>query len=78
MYLENLARPRYLLGPAMPDRLFPGRAAAFLLTHCTDTLDGRRVRFFERSPEVMAWHLDRPETRSVQLLLTPQDAAGQP
>ena len=78
VYLENLASPRYLLGPAMPDRLFPGRAAVFLLTHGTDTLDGRRVRFIERDPEVIAWYLDRPETRLAQLLVTPEDAARQP
>src|SRR5262249_22978180 len=78
VYVENLASPYYLLGPAMPDRLFPGRAAVFVLTHRSDTVDGRRVRFVERDPEVVVWYRDLPETRLAQLLVTPEDAAKQP
>lgn len=77
-YPTNLQSPRYLLGPVMPERLFPGRAAVFVLTHRSDPLDGRRVRFIERDPEVVAWYLDRPQTRLAHLLVTAEDVAGSP
>src|SRR5262245_23453548 len=77
-YLENLSSPRLLLGPLMPDRLFPGRAAAFVLTHRSDMVDGRRVRFIERDFDVLAWYLDRPETCLAQLLVNSEDVPRQP
>src|SRR5262249_7464729 len=78
VYVETLASPPYLLGSVMPDQLFPGRAAVFLLTHRSDSIDGRRMRFIERDPEVRVWYLNRPETRLARLLVGPEDAAGQP
>src|SRR5262245_11405923 len=78
VYPGHPATPPYLLGPALGDRLFPGRAAVFLITHRSDTLDGRRVRFIERDPKVLKWYLDRPETRLAQLLVSPETATTQP
>ena len=78
VYLENLESPFYLLGPALPERSFPGRAAVFLITHRSDTIDGRGVRFVERDPEVLEWYLDRPQTRLAQLLVSPEAAATGP
>ena len=43
----------------------------FLLTHDTDELDGRRVRFVERDPAVVAWHAALPETPLARLLVAP-------
>src|SRR5262245_4983974 len=78
VYLENLTSPQVLLGSFIPDRLFPGRAGVFLLTHRSDTLDGRRVRFIERDPDVIAWYLGRPETRLAQLLVRPENVPKRP
>ena len=77
VYIENLASPRVLLG-IMPNRLFPGRAGVFVITHPTDMVDGRRVRFIEHDPEVLAWYIDRPGTRLAQLLVNSQDVAPHP
>src|SRR4029450_8184264 len=54
VYLENGNAPRELPGPVMVQAklLFPARAAAFLLEHPVDEVDGRRVRFVERDPAV--------------------------
>jgi hypothetical protein len=78
VYLENLSSPRLLLGPVMPDRLFPGRAGVFVITHPSDMVDGRRVRFIEHDPEVLAWYLDRPGTRLAQLLVNSEDVTRHP
>ena len=77
VYIENHTSPRVLLG-IMPDRLFPGRAGVFVITHPTDMVDGRRVRFIEHDPDVLAWYIDRPETRLAQLLVNSQDVAPHP
>jgi len=77
VYIENLTSPRVLLG-VMPNRLFPGRAGVFVITHPSDMVDGRRVRFVERNPEVLTWYTDRPETRLAHLLVNAQDLAGHP
>jgi len=77
VYIESLASPPVLLG-LMPDRLFPGRAGVFVITHPTDMVDGRRVRFIERDLEVLTWYADRPETRLGHLLVSAQDAADHP
>jgi hypothetical protein len=76
VYLENGTTPAYVLGPAIPDRLFPGRAAVFLLTVPSARLDGREVRFVERDPEVLAWYRDRERvgTPLGRLLVAPEDA----
>ena len=78
VYLENLTSPRALLGPMMPDRLFPGRAGVFVVTHPSDMVDGRRVRFIERDPEVLTWYGGRPETRLAHLLVGSQDVDRTP
>jgi hypothetical protein len=77
VYIENLTSPLVLMG-MMPERLFPGRAGVFVITHPSDMVDGRRVRFIERDPEVLTWYTDRPETRLAHLLVNAQDVAGHP
>jgi hypothetical protein len=72
-YLENGVNSRTLLGPALPDLDFPGRAAIFLLTHDGDQLNGRPVRFVERSPDVLARYRQRPESRLARLLVSPEE-----
>ena len=62
----------------MPDRLFPGRAGVFVVTHPSDMVDGRRVRFIERDPEVLTWFGERPETRLAHLLVGSQDVTAHP
>ena len=77
VYIENLTSPRVLMG-MMPERLFPGRAGVFVITHPSDMVDGRRVRFIERDPEVLTWYTDRPETRLAHLLVNPVAESGRP
>ena len=57
--LDNGKPSAALLGPVLvgAQRLFAGRAAAFLLAHEGDELDGRRVRFVERDAAVTDWYL---------------------
>jgi hypothetical protein len=73
IYLENGTSPPYVLGPMIPDRLVPGRAAIFLLTHPSGRLDKREVRFIERNPEVLQWYLKKPDTPLRRLLVAPAD-----
>ncbi len=73
VYIENGTTPPYVLGPAIPDRYFPGRAGVFLLSHPTGRLDGRELRFVERDPEVLDWHAQTPGTPLARLLVAPAD-----
>ena len=62
-----------MLGPVMADegRLFPGKAAVFLLDHPDGELNDRRVRFVERDPAVIAWHAQWPDTPLARVLVSP-------
>jgi hypothetical protein len=73
VFVENGKPSAHLLGPVMVTaaRGFPGRAAVFLLTHDADELDGRRVRFVERDPAVVAWYARFPDTQLARLLVAP-------
>jgi len=72
-FLENGKPSAALLGPVMVTaaRDFPGRAAVFVLTHDTDELAGRRLRFIERDPMVVEWYAKFPETPLARLLVPP-------
>jgi len=72
-YLENGANSKVILGPD-PNISFPGLAAIFLITHDDDQLDGRTVRFVERSPAILARYGRMPQSRLARLLVPP-DAA---
>jgi hypothetical protein len=78
VYLENGTTPRFVLGPALPDRLFPGRAGVFLLSHPSGRLDGRDVRFIERDPEVLGQYAAEPESLLGRLLVAPADVPARP
>jgi hypothetical protein len=75
VYLENGTAPLALGG--MPDAeqkwkwTFPGRAAAFLLVHQGEELDGRRVRFVERDSGALRWFSQWPDTPLARLLVGP-------
>jgi hypothetical protein len=73
VFVENGKPSALLLGPVMVTaaRDFPGRAAVFLLTHDTDELDGRRVRFVERDPAVINWYARFPGTPLARMLIAP-------
>jgi hypothetical protein len=74
VYLENRETPRYVLGPAIPERLVPGRAAVFLLTRSSSGRDGREVHFIERDPEVLDWYRnEHPDTPLARLLVAPEE-----
>jgi hypothetical protein len=75
VYLENQSTPANILGPAIPDFLFPGRAAIFVLLNDSDSFEGRTVRFIERDPEVAAFYAVRPSSRLSRLLVDPQHVA---
>jgi hypothetical protein len=82
VYLENGKAPLELGGGFEADSkwkwLFPGRAAAFLLTHHGEKLDGRRVRFIERDPGVLRWFSQWPETPLARLLVGPDSTRASP
>jgi hypothetical protein len=56
VYLENRTSPVYVLGGAIPERLFPGRAGVFLLSGASLYFPGRDIRFVERDPVVLEAH----------------------
>ncbi|HKA29002.1 MAG TPA: hypothetical protein VKH82_06490 [Candidatus Binatia bacterium] len=74
VFVENGKPSARMLGPVMVTavHLFPGRAAAFLLTHDTDELAGRRVPFVERDPAILKWYARFPETPLARLLVAPE------
>ncbi len=76
VYIENEKTPIGILGPTLPNFLFPGRAGVFVLQHPTDQLEGRTVRFIERSDEVASFYEDRPHTRFAGLLVRPEKVPG--
>lgn len=78
VYVENDKTPRSILGGALPNFLFPGRAGLFVILHPTDDLEGRTVRFIERDPEVQAYYAARPRTRIARLLVRPEQAPATP
>jgi hypothetical protein len=71
VFAENGKTSARLLGPFMVARDFPGRAAVFLLTHDTDEVDGRRIRFVERDQTVINWYARFPDTPLAHLLIAP-------
>jgi hypothetical protein len=79
VFVENGKPSGHMLGPVMVTaaRDFPGRAAVFLLTHDSDELAGRNVRFVERDPAVVAWYARFPDTPLARLLVAP-DAVPRP
>jgi hypothetical protein len=78
VYLENGRSPTDLLGPVLPNSLFPGRAAVFLVTHPTDTHAGRTMRFIERDPEMIPYVRAQEGRRLLDLLVAPQDVPWSP
>jgi len=77
VYLENEHTPNFVLGPALPGPLFPGRAGVFVLLHRSDQVEGRTVRFLEPDGEINAFYALRPNSRLTKLLVNPQDVAAQ-
>jgi hypothetical protein len=57
----------------LPSQMFAGTAAAFLIFFPTDRVDGREVRFVERSPEVL--DVLRRGRRTATLVVSPAEAA---
>jgi hypothetical protein len=78
VYLENQTTPFDVLGWAVPNRLFPGRAAVFLLTQPSARVDGREVRFVERDRAVLDRYRGRSGTPLGRLLVAPEDARTHP
>ncbi len=78
VYVENGTTPRSILGPALPNLLFPGRAGLYVILHRSDQLDGRTVRFAEPDDEVRSFYAMRPRTRLAHLLVKPPDTPATP
>ena len=78
VYLENGRAPGYILGPAIPGFLFPGRAGVYVLFNRSDQFEGRTVRFVERDTEVAQYYAQRPHTRLARLLVGPGDVTSHP
>jgi hypothetical protein len=74
--LDNGKPAAALLGPLLAGAqlLFPGRAAAFVLEHRGDEVDGRKLRFVEHDATVTDWYLRWPDTPVARLLVTPEMA----
>ncbi len=70
-YLENGTSLPQFLGPMPRRRLFPGRAAVFVLGYPDAMLDGRQARFLEPDPSVVAWYAGWPGTPLARLLVNP-------
>jgi len=77
-YVENGASPTDLLGPVVPNSLFPGRAAVFLITHPTEMHGGRTLRFIERDPDTLAYVRTQDGRRLAALLIAPKDVPWTP
>ena len=77
VYIENRESPKHLLG-VLANQLFPGRAAVYVLTHQSDSVDGRQVRFIERDPDVLDFVKARPETPLARVMVGPSDVASVP
>jgi hypothetical protein len=71
VFIDNGTTPRTILGGALPNFLFPGRAGVFVLLNRSDKLDGRTVRFVERDAEVLEFYAARPHTRLAHLMVKP-------
>jgi hypothetical protein len=69
-----------MLGPAFDHTSFPGLAALFMITHPSDVVDGRRVRFVERNLAVIWYWLGIPGARVRGLLVSADspDLPGSP
>ena len=79
VFLANEESPQFILGPAITNPVFPGRAAVFLITHpSSDMLNGRRVRFVEPDHQLLAMHSEGAGRRLAQLLVAPEDLSARP
>ena len=76
VYVENGATPA--IGVWLGTE-FPGRAGVFqLISPASDEIDGRRVRFIERDPKILAFWDQRPDEPIARLLVSPEHAGGPP
>jgi hypothetical protein len=74
VYVENGATPAIGIWPGTA---FPGRAGVFqLISPASDEIDGRRVRFIERDPKILAFWAQRPDEPIARLLVSPEHAGG--
>jgi len=73
-YLQNDKSPAYVLGPTIPNFLFPGRAAVFVLLYPENEVEGRKVRFVDDDPEVVSYYWNHPNTRLAKLFFSRDDA----
>ncbi len=78
VYLENEVTPPYVLGYLIANRLFPGRAAAFLVAHPSGVLGGHQLRFVERDPSVLDLYEKQGDTPLARILVAPEDAPASP
>jgi len=53
---------------------FPGWAAVFVLTHESDSVDGRRVFFVESDEKLVKFLRRNPNARIARLVVTPEEA----
>ena len=56
-----------------PEEEFPGWAAVFVLTHASDSVDGRRVFFVESNEKLVALLRRNPTARIARLVVTPEE-----
>jgi hypothetical protein len=52
---------------------FPGWAAVFVMTHASDSVDGRRVFFVESDRELVGFLRGNPNARIARLVVTPEE-----
>jgi hypothetical protein len=76
VYLENGSTPVFVLGGALQQAVFPGRAAVYLAFGPSDRLRDPRIRFIERDPAIVEMHRALPWSRLGRLLVTPEETPG--
>jgi hypothetical protein len=72
----DYAATRSLFGVRNHPERFPGIAALFVVTHPTDTVRGKRVRFVEARTEVLEAIRAKPNRRIASLILSSAEAAA--
>src|SRR6185436_8834394 len=77
VYIQNTEAPLFVLGPMLHQPEFPGLAGVFVLTYPTNVVQGRRIAFVERIPQVLTASKDPARNhRLAGLLVSPDEAAA--
>jgi len=71
VYVPNREIPEWRA--VASNKEFPGWAAVFVLTHASDSVEGRRVFFVESNQKLVEFLRKDPTTRIARLVITPEE-----